>query len=225
MSIQVVCTQCGKKLIAPDQAAGKKGKCPDCGTVFQIPAPNPSQTIGSLPQRPRSIIVDETPSLDQSGGFPRNLYPGNLYLILSSDKIVAYHKDHEGWMLHLANGYMAAAREPSHLPLEGFYTFIEGNVKQTEEGRRLVGAQFFQIEEPGALRSLAVGNDMIFEFLTRRISLSYSQKKLFLQFIREQYFSAFTDRAVEVMDFLLGEDYHSQRVGECECPNIARLRG
>ena len=39
MSIKVKCGNCGKKLKAKDDAAGKKVKCPDCGKVMLIPEP------------------------------------------------------------------------------------------------------------------------------------------------------------------------------------------
>ncbi len=39
MTISVKCKTCGKKLKAPDSAAGKKAKCPGCGKVVKIPEP------------------------------------------------------------------------------------------------------------------------------------------------------------------------------------------
>lgn len=39
MSITVACPSCRKALKAPDNAAGRKVKCPKCGTVLIIPAP------------------------------------------------------------------------------------------------------------------------------------------------------------------------------------------
>lgn len=35
----VACPSCQKKIKAPDSAAGKKAKCPSCGTVMVLPAP------------------------------------------------------------------------------------------------------------------------------------------------------------------------------------------
>src|SRR4051794_27375237 len=40
MAIQVSC-QCGKQLRVKDEYAGRKGKCPACGGVIQIPAAEP----------------------------------------------------------------------------------------------------------------------------------------------------------------------------------------
>jgi predicted RNA-binding Zn-ribbon protein involved in translation (DUF1610 family) len=38
VAISCTCPSCGKKLKAPDSAAGKKAKCPQCGNPVQIPA-------------------------------------------------------------------------------------------------------------------------------------------------------------------------------------------
>jgi predicted RNA-binding Zn-ribbon protein involved in translation (DUF1610 family) len=37
MPITVLCPTCGKKLKAPDSASGKRAKCPECGSVVEIP--------------------------------------------------------------------------------------------------------------------------------------------------------------------------------------------
>jgi DNA-directed RNA polymerase subunit M/transcription elongation factor TFIIS len=37
VSIEVNCPNCGKKLKAPDSAAGKRAKCPGCGSAVKVP--------------------------------------------------------------------------------------------------------------------------------------------------------------------------------------------
>lgn len=39
MSIKFHCEHCGKKINAPDDAGGKRGKCPSCGQKIFVPAP------------------------------------------------------------------------------------------------------------------------------------------------------------------------------------------
>ncbi len=39
MSISFLCARCGKKLKAPDAAAGKSSKCPGCGSTVTCPEP------------------------------------------------------------------------------------------------------------------------------------------------------------------------------------------
>ncbi len=38
MPISITCQECGKGLRAPDGLAGKKAKCPQCGTVIPVPS-------------------------------------------------------------------------------------------------------------------------------------------------------------------------------------------
>jgi hypothetical protein len=41
LMIKVKCGHCQRIITAPDQAAGKKGKCPGCQALITIPAPDP----------------------------------------------------------------------------------------------------------------------------------------------------------------------------------------
>jgi hypothetical protein len=60
MPIEIACPGCGKQLKAPDAAAGKRVKCPQCATVVPVPAPPPP----IVPQAPPpmsgvSDLIDE----------------------------------------------------------------------------------------------------------------------------------------------------------------------
>jgi hypothetical protein len=70
MPISVSCPSCAAKLQAPDQAAGRKTKCPKCGGVIQIVAAAPAATAAassipapaarpapSLPAAPKSPLA------------------------------------------------------------------------------------------------------------------------------------------------------------------------
>ena len=56
MSIAFSCEFCGKKIEAPDNAAGKWGKCPSCHSKLYVPNPKPSEEDDELKLAP----VDET---------------------------------------------------------------------------------------------------------------------------------------------------------------------
>lgn len=58
MSIQVVCT-CGKKLSAPDSAAGKRAKCPACGSPVLVPSREPPVDSTPQPEGDLSSFYDE----------------------------------------------------------------------------------------------------------------------------------------------------------------------
>src|SRR6186713_436800 len=48
MPIEFPCTACGQLVRTPDSAAGKKGKCPHCGTIGQIPLTSPPAAVPGL---------------------------------------------------------------------------------------------------------------------------------------------------------------------------------
>jgi predicted Zn finger-like uncharacterized protein len=50
MPLRITCDSCGKKLAVRDDLAGKKVKCPQCGTSFVAAAP--SSEIKAAPTRP-----------------------------------------------------------------------------------------------------------------------------------------------------------------------------
>jgi len=41
MSVELHCPKCGKLIRAPDDAGGKRGKCPYCKETVYVPSPNP----------------------------------------------------------------------------------------------------------------------------------------------------------------------------------------
>ena len=49
MSITVVCPSCQSKVRAPDKLAGKRVKCPKCGTALDVPTPAPDWVAEQMP--------------------------------------------------------------------------------------------------------------------------------------------------------------------------------
>lgn len=62
MPIAFDCT-CGKTLRVPDEAAGKRAKCPACGIVGLVPEPEPEFEIVDEPPRPGRARHEEAPSV------------------------------------------------------------------------------------------------------------------------------------------------------------------
>lgn len=228
MVIRIVCATCGAKLDAPDRLAGKKGKCPKCGAIFLISSPGTvnakTETGTRKPTKPSAIHFDDSPSLNPTGSFPKRIHIDNIYVILGSNRVTAFLKYGEGWQLNVGHGFANARQENSMLPETGDFTLVEGNVKQTENGRRLVGIQFFKIGKSSDLGALTRDEGEILEKLVDRTTLNGSQKKQLLLYIREHFFASFTEDATEVIEYLIGEDFHSQQIGNCECENTIGLR-
>src|ERR1043165_4762024 len=52
MPISIRCPECGRKLSAPDGAAGKRARCPHCKTIVTLPsaaAPPPEEVLDAEP--------------------------------------------------------------------------------------------------------------------------------------------------------------------------------
>ena len=232
MVIRIVCAACGAKLDAPDRLAGKKGKCPKCGEIFRIPipeavssAPSAAKPMTPKPKKQSSAIhFDDAPGLNPTSGFPKRIHIDNIYVILSSNRVTAFLKYGEGWQLNVGHGFANARQENGMLPEVGDFVLVEGNVKQTDNGRRLAGIQFFKIGKASDLQSLTRDEGEILEKLVDRTTLNGSQKKQLLLYIRERFFPSFTEDALDVIEYLTGEDFHSQQVGDCQCENTIGLR-
>lgn len=63
MPIEFRCAQCQKLLQTPDETAGKQAKCPQCGTIQQIPSPTTAPP-------PASPFAPGTPSLGPAAEAP-----------------------------------------------------------------------------------------------------------------------------------------------------------
>lgn len=58
MPIKVTCSNCGGVLHAPDDAGGKRGRCPTCGNILPIPAAGGAD----LPEPPAAAVGQRPPS-------------------------------------------------------------------------------------------------------------------------------------------------------------------
>ncbi|CAN5192898.1 hypothetical protein BH11PLA2_BH11PLA2_13680 [soil metagenome] len=93
MPIKVSCNSCGGVLHAPDDSAGKRGRCPTCGTILAIPAdaprvaaeaapppglgvpaPQPASTYGLAPPEP--LAFPRPPAFGAPEGTKSSYSPG-----------------------------------------------------------------------------------------------------------------------------------------------------
>ena len=67
MAIEFHCPSCQQLFRTPDQSAGKKGKCPHCGSVFAIPAAaGPSTSAPLASPAPRLRLAPKLPTRSNS---------------------------------------------------------------------------------------------------------------------------------------------------------------
>ena len=54
--MKLTCSNCGKRLSAPEQMAGKRGKCPACGHVFVLPSIMGAPSADNTPSPARRVF-------------------------------------------------------------------------------------------------------------------------------------------------------------------------
>ncbi|MBQ7112096.1 MAG: hypothetical protein IJO06_12910 [Thermoguttaceae bacterium] len=217
MAIRVICGSCGSKIDAKDELRGQTRRCPKCRQPILIePAAQPqapkSQPVKAPPTAPTSAATDAAAPATE-GLKMRRLRPDDLYFVVGSDKLVAYWKSGEGWMLNVGNGFSQVKRSPGLIPDLGEFVLAEGRVAQTDNGRRLKAMRFWSLTGRGVLLALGRVETEILEKAQFPTVPTGAQKRFILDQIRKLYFRDFTDDALEIVEFLTSFDSHSQSVG------------
>ena len=219
MAIRVVCGSCGSKIDAKDELRGQTRRCPKCRQPILIePAAQPqapkSQPVkAAQPVSQQAPVASEAASPATEGLKMRRLRPDDLYFVVGSDKLVAYWKSGEGWMLNVGNGFSQVKRSPGLIPDLGEFVLVEGRVAQTDNGRRLKAMRFWSLTGRGVLLALGRVETEILEKAQFPTVPSGAQKRFILDQIRKLYFRDFTDDALEIVEFLTSFDSHSQSIG------------
>ena len=219
MAIRVICGSCGSKIDAKDELRGQTRRCPKCRQPILIEpaaqpqAPQPQPVKAEQSQARPANAASDAASPATEGLKMRRLRPDDLYFVVGSDKLVAYWKSGEGWMLNVGNGFSQVKRSPGLIPDLGEFVLAEGRVAQTDNGRRLKAMRFWSLTGRGVLLALGRGETEILEKAQFPTVPSGSQKRFILEQIRKLYFRDFTDDALEVIEFLTSFDSHSQSVG------------
>lgn len=219
MTIRVICSFCSSKIDAPDHLQGQMRKCPKCKNNILIEAADQAPRTIPVPQSvpvPSSVEVNNTSGMNLKTKFIWRYKPNNIYLIVSYDRIIAYWKLGEGWMLNVGTGFVLARRNINEIPEHGSYIFIEGIVHDTEKGLRLAGIRFFELSGRSVLVPLGRSETEILDKIVRRCSLSSQTKRFVLKFIRQFYPMTFTEDSPEIVEFLTNQDVHTQQIGIIE---------
>ncbi len=212
--IRVTCPGCNSKLSAKAALAGQTRKCPKCGTVLTIPAPETAADLEDVLDDPGDHHV-EAPSLTKLPAFeaPERLDRQNRYLICDKSKLVATWKnDGHSWMLKTNFGMISALRNHEQLPAQGDFSLVELKIDMTDDGLRLHGLATYQLAPRWALTKLDKGDDQIVSSISGTGWLNKDQKNVVRQFIKDQFMREVWEGADAVLDYLGNTDYHSAGV-------------
>lgn len=219
MTIRIRCKSCGSRIDAKDELLGQTRRCPKCRNPILVVPEDANQKEASA-----SVVEGSEQASDSSGEFDPNvaikvkrLRPDNLYVILGTDREIAYWRGVEGWFVNVGNGFESVKRSPDKLPDVGSFVLAEGYVVQTDSGRRLKAIRFGKLSERGVLKTLVYGDaaDILGKVRESAVPTG-AQKRFLLQHIRNHYFFEFTDDAPEIIEYLTGFDSHSSEIGKFE---------
>lgn len=77
MPIEFYCSECYAKVITPDETGGKKGRCPNCGAIVNIPAISQSSQPATPPPAPKaspkSASADPFKPHEKTSGFSESV--------------------------------------------------------------------------------------------------------------------------------------------------------
>ena len=210
--IHTRCPLCNEKLKAPDDLAGKRGRCPTCRGVVPLPEDEdflalttPPEISEEMPSISFSVSDDEpteTIKVDiEEGGLdfkpPENLRRNCHYLICNSKDVVGrWDDDGKGWMVQVKDGFVKATQNPKQIPSMGNYVFIEIEVTSEGPHQRLTGVHAYTLPGAFALNKLTKKNDnAILEALVQTTKLNDRQRALVKQRINAKYLPSVWDDA------------------------------
>jgi len=210
--IRLACPTCGKKLAAPDEHAGRMGKCPGCGQPIRIA----TEAAAFGP----SIPLDETepdqhvlpPNEQRLPVYrpPERLDRESHYLICDKTHLVAAWENYGlGWQFNTGTGMAPAGRHRDKLPMVGEFQLVELRLEMTPDGKRLKGIVCYRLADRWALNALDQGDDVILEKVVGPGCLNREQKFAVRQVLKTQFMSAVWQEAKAVNDFLVNNDFHS----------------
>lgn len=73
MSIEIGCTGCGQTLRVADEHAGKKARCPACGTIVQVPQAGMAALLTPATESPFSELRQPAPEVNPFGERPEQV--------------------------------------------------------------------------------------------------------------------------------------------------------
>jgi hypothetical protein len=144
MSIQFHCEHCGKEILAPDEAGGRRGKCPYCEKSNFIPNPKAAEEdlelapldeneeqerqreIRHLLEQEKAILQETsreetTPRLSQKDA--SDVKAEDLHHL-----VVNFCLDMSGGMLERADTHVMKLNEHSHVARQAVREFLDGKV-------------------------------------------------------------------------------------------------
>jgi len=231
--IAVRCHACKVGMKIKPEYAGKLRKCPKCGAIFIVPhkdgltiEPPPEvlekvrqqmavQTSAPKPEVPATpstrIVIPEEETI-QPVEHPKRLNPQFRYVILSSERMIAYWQMSTGWQVSDGARLTSAKRNSELLPKQGDFRFIEMRLGEVDGEFRVTKLRIFQLARQYSVSKIAGDENDVLSTIISTAGLTRSQKGALLQGLKAHFMRGVWADSPTIYEYLFNEDFHSCEV-------------
>ncbi|MBR0193262.1 MAG: hypothetical protein IJQ31_14470 [Thermoguttaceae bacterium] len=158
-----------------------------------------------------SIVVPEEETIHPVD-HPKRLDPQFRYVILNSEKMIAYWQMSTGWQVNDGTRLVSAKRNSQLLPKQGDFRFIEMQFGEVDGEFRITKLRIFQLASQYSVSKIAGDEGEVLTTITRAAGLTRSQKGALLQGLKAHFMRSVWADSPAIYEYLFNEDFHSSEI-------------
>ena len=158
-----------------------------------------------------SIVVPEEETIHPVE-HPKRLDPQFRYVILSSERMIAYWQMSTGWQISDGTRLVSAKRNAQLLPKQGDFRFIEMQFGEVDGEFRITKLRIFQLASQYSVSKIAGDEGEVLTTITRAAGLTRSQKGALLQGLKAHFMRGVWADSPAIYEYLFNEDFHSSEI-------------
>lgn len=143
---------------------------------------------------------------------PKRLDPQFRYVILNSEKMIAYWQMSTGWQVSDGSRLVSAKRNSQLLPKQGDFRFIEMQFGDVDGEFRITKLRIFQLASQYSVSKIAGDEGEVLSTITRAAGLTRSQKGALLQGLKAHFMRGVWADSPAIYEYLFNEDFHSSEI-------------
>ena len=186
--------------------------------TFGFGGSSSENAIGAFGTGTESGVSGETSEeIQAEGGIqpverPKRLEPAFRYVILDSERLIAYWQNETGWQVNDGVKLVSARRNAQVIPKQGDFRFLELQLGTVDEEFRITKIRIFQLARQYSVTKIAQEENDVLSTITRHASLTRSQKNALLQGLKKHFMRSVWADSPAVYDYLMNEDFHSHEI-------------
>ncbi|MBQ9454270.1 MAG: hypothetical protein Q4A17_08770 [Thermoguttaceae bacterium] len=176
------------------------------------PQEQPQESAPSPFSAPSAEIVVPEEETIKPVEHPKRLNPQFRYVILNSERMIAYWQMSTGWQISDGSRLVPAKRNAQLLPKQGDFRFIEMQLGDVDGEFRITKLRIFQLASQYSVSKIAGDEGEVLTTITKAAGLTRSQKGALLQGLKAHFMRSVWADSPAIYDFLFNEDFHSSEI-------------